>query len=153
VDPNKDLIPVSIKGIYPAPQGHGVCVFIGNEEKTIVIFMDANVGNAISMFLKNEPKPRPLTHDLIGNILQGLKTEVVRVIINNLQQDTYFARLILQENSEVAKKIVEIDARPSDCLAIAAGANAPIFIASHVFDQVADSSDILSDILKKKQGE
>ena len=76
----------------------------------------AFVGAAITMFLRSTPKERPLTHDLIGHIFTGLGVRVERVIVNDLKNSTYFARLILHAENELGKKILEIDARPSAVL-------------------------------------
>jgi bifunctional DNase/RNase len=100
------------------------------------------------MFLRDTPKERPLTHDLIQNIFKGFSINVERVVITELKNSTYFARLILQQNNELARKIVEIDARPSDCLAIATAQKRPIFVSSKLFDQVEDMTEVLDRINK-----
>ena len=80
------------------------------------------------MFLHGTPKPRPQTHDLFGDVLIALGAKVERIVINDFTDTVYFARLIIGAENEVqARKIVEIDARPSDSIALAVQANAPIF--------------------------
>jgi bifunctional DNase/RNase len=79
-------------------------------------------------------------------IFKGFSITVERVVITDLKNSTYFARLILQQQNEVARKIVEIDARPSDCLAIAAAQKKPIFVATPLFEQVEDMSEVLNRI-------
>ena len=98
------------------------------------------------MFLRDTPKERPLTHDLIQSIFKGFGITVERVVITELKNSTYFARLILQQQNEVARKIVEIDARPSDCLAIATAQKRPIFVSNALFEQVEDMSEVLDRI-------
>ena len=98
------------------------------------------------MFLRQTPKERPLTHDLINRIFQGFGIAVERVVITDLKNSTYFARLILQQQNEVARKIVEVDARPSDCLAIAAAQKKPIYVSAPLFAQVEDMSEVLNRI-------
>lgn len=129
-----DLIPVDIRKI--ALTSSFCAVVLGNNEKEFPIYIDAAIGAAIKMFIEEVEKPRPLTHDLIGNILTGLGVTVVRVVINDLRDNTYFARLLLKEENELGKKIVEIDSRPSDCMAIAKMKNSPIFVTRKVFDMV-----------------
>ena len=136
-----DLVPIQVKGVLPTP--NGCAVFIGNDEKTFVIYVDHSVGAAITMFLRNTKKERPLTHDLIGSIFTGLGVQVDRVVINDLKSSTYFARLILHAENELGKKIIEIDARPSDCIALAVQQKSPIFVASKVFSAVEDMSEVL----------
>jgi bifunctional DNase/RNase len=98
------------------------------------------------MFLRETPKERPLTHDLIQRIFQGFSINVERVVITELKNSTYFARLILQQQNEVARKIVEIDARPSDCLALATAQKKPIYVTNSLFEQVEDMSEVLERI-------
>jgi len=115
---NKPVIPVEIRTVLPFNSGRAV--FIGNEEKVFVIYVDESVGTAIAMFLNDTPKERPLTHDLIGHLMTALGAKVDRVIINDLKSETYFARLIISaENELFEKKIIELDGRPSDCIALA----------------------------------
>jgi bifunctional DNase/RNase len=104
------------------------------------------MGAIISMFLRDTPKERPLTHDLVQSIFKGFSITVERVVITELRNSTYFARLILQQQNELARKIVEIDARPSDCLALAAAQKRPIYVATGLFSQVEDMSEVLDRI-------
>lgn len=136
-----EVAEVQVKGVLPTT--NGCAVFVGNDEKTFVIYVDHSVGAAITMFLRNAPKERPLTHDLIGHIFTGLGVSVERVIINDLKNSTYFARLILQAENELGKKILEIDARPSDCIALAVLQKSPIYVANKVFSAVEDMSEVL----------
>jgi bifunctional DNase/RNase len=136
-----DVVEVQVRGVLPTT--NGCAVFVGNDEKTFVIYVDHSVGAAITMFLRNTPKERPLTHDLIGHIFTGLGVRVERVVINDLKNSTYFARLILHAENELGKKILEIDARPSDCIALAVQSKSPIFVARRVFQVVEDMSEVL----------
>src|SRR5437667_423737 len=135
------MVQVQVKGVLPTT--NGCAVFVGNDEKVFVIYVDHSVGAAITMFLRNTPKERPLTHDLIGHIFTGLGAKVERVIINDLKNSTYFARLILHTENELGRKILEIDARPSDCIALAVQQKSPIYVASKVFSVVEDMSEVL----------
>jgi uncharacterized protein len=140
----KDVVPVAIRGILPA--NSGCAIFVGNDDKVFVIQVEHNMGAIIGMFLRDTPKERPLTHDLIANIFKGFNVTVERVVITELKSSTYFARLILQQQNELGRKIVEIDARPSDCLALATAQKRPIYVSSALFDQVEDMSEILERI-------
>ena len=121
-------------------------MFVGNDEKVFVINVEPQMGDIIRMFLRDTPKERPLTHDLIQSIFKGFSIAVERVVITELKNSTYFARLILQQQNEVARKIVEIDARPSDCLALATAQKRPIYVAQTLFEQVEDMSAVLDKI-------
>ena len=140
----KDVLPVAIRGILPA--NSGCAIFVGNDEKVFVIQVEHNMGAIIGMFLRDTPKERPLTHDLINSLFKGFNITVERAIITELKNSTYFARLILQQQNELGRKIVEIDARPSDCLAIATAQKKPLYVTSALFSQVEDMSKWLEEI-------
>ncbi|MCL5098351.1 MAG: DUF151 domain-containing protein [Candidatus Omnitrophica bacterium] len=139
-----DVVPVEIRGILPA--NSGCAIFIGNSEKVFVIQVEHNMGAVIGMFLRDTPKERPLTHDLIASIFQGFGIAVERMVITELKNSTYYARLILKQQNELGRKLVEVDARPSDCLAIATSQKRPIYVASSLFAQVEDMSEVLNRI-------
>ena len=136
-----EVVPVQIRGILPA--NSGCAIFVGNDEKVFVIQVEHNLGAVIGMFLRDQPKERPLTHDLMVNVFKGFGITVERVIITDLKNSTYFARLILKQENELGKKFVEIDARPSDCLALAAAHKRPVFVAKPLFEQVEDMTEVL----------
>lgn len=139
-----DVVPVQIRGILPA--NSGCAIFLGNDEKVFVIQVEHNMGAVIGMFLRDTPKERPLTHDLMLSIFQGFGITVERVVITELKNSTYFARLILKQNNELGMKIVEVDARPSDCIAIATSLKKPLFVSSPLFQQVEDMTEVLERI-------
>lgn len=144
----KDVVEVAVKGVMPT--ANGCAVFLGNDEKNFVIYVDHSVGNAISMTMHGVKKDRPLTHDLIGNILLGLDVTLERVVINNVDNGTFFARIILLMQNELGRKIIEIDARPSDSLVLALQQKKPVFVARAVFDAVEDMTEILERVLKQQ---
>ncbi len=137
-------MPVQIRGILPA--NSGAAIFIGNDEKVFVIQVESNMASVIGMFLRDAPKERPLTHDLMGNVFTGFGIDVERVIVTELKNSTYFARIILKMENELGTKIVELDARPSDCLAIAASQKVPVYVAADLFERVEDMSEFLERI-------
>ncbi|MEX1119746.1 MAG: bifunctional nuclease family protein [Terrimicrobiaceae bacterium] len=148
---SKTVIPVDVKGLIPT--NAGVAVFLGNDEKVFTIYVDHTVGNAIGMFMNGAEKERPLTHDLIAMLMQALGAKVQRIVINDVKSGTYFGRLILTvENELQQKKIVELDARPSDCIALATQQKAPIFVSQQVWDEVEDMSDVLEQMSEQSQG-
>ena len=139
-----DVVPVEIRGILPA--NSGCAIFVGNDEKVFVIQVEHNMGAVIGMFLRDTPKERPLTHDLLNNVFKGFDIAIERAIITELKNSTYFARLILKQQNELGTKLVELDARPSGCLAIASAQKRPIYVASALFSQVEDMSKWLEEI-------
>ena len=139
-----DVVSVHIRGILPA--NSGCALFVGNDEKVFVINVEPQMGKTINDFLRDAPKERPLTHDLMQSVFKGFGISVERVVITELRNSTYFARLILSQNNEVARKIVEIDARPSDCLALAAAQKCKIYVSKALFEQVEDMTEVLDKI-------
>jgi len=139
---NKPVVEVRVHRVLQTNSGRAV--FIGNDLKVFVIYVDEGVGAAIAMFMMNTPKERPLTHDLMAHLMTALGAHVERVIINDLKSSTYYARLIISAENELQqRKIIELDARPSDCIAIATQQKAPIYVSQDVWDEVEDMSDLL----------
>jgi hypothetical protein len=146
-----DVVPVQVRGILPA--NSGVAIFIGNDDKVFVIQVESGMGRIISNFLRKAHNERPLTHDLIGSIFKGFGISLERVVISELRNSTYYARLILKEENELGVKLVEIDARPSDCIALAVAHTRPIFVASPLFEQVEDMSEVLDQLNQSGSGD
>jgi len=147
----KDVVEVSVKGVMPT--ANGCAVFLGNDDKTFVIYVDHSVGNAIQMTINGVKKDRPLTHDLIGHILLGLGAKLDYIIINDVNEGTFFARILLRMENELGKKIIEIDARPSDSTVLALQHKRPIFASRKVFDTVEDMTEILERVLQQQAQE
>jgi bifunctional DNase/RNase len=146
-----DVIAVTIKGVMPTP--NGCAVFLGNDDKIFVIYVDPSVGNAIQMTVNGVKKERPLTHDLIGSILLGLGARLEHIVINDASQDTFFARILLRMENELGKKIIELDARPSDSIVLALQQKRPIYVAREVFANAPDMTEILERALKQQAEE
>jgi bifunctional DNase/RNase len=146
---SKPVVEVKVRAV--AATSGGFAVFLGNEDKVFVMFVDQNVGTAITMFMQDTQKERPLTHDLVANILRALGAKIERVIVNDLQRGIYYARLVLSaENESQQKKIIEIDARPSDCIAMATAQRAPIYVSLDVWDEVDDMTEALRNLQEAK---
>jgi len=87
---------------------------------------------AIDRFVKEQPTPRPLTHELLHAVVRGLGGEVARVEVTQLQKGTFYANLVLRRDG----KEVPIDARPSDAIALAVRNQAPLFVHEDVLEEV-----------------
>ena len=147
-DMNKDVVEVQVRAVLPLDGSFAV--FLGTPEKTFVIYVDETVGTAISMFMRGVPKERPLTHDLIGHLLLAFGAKVERVVINQMEGSVFYARLILSaENQLHTRKLIELDARPSDSMALAIQAGAPLLVARQVWETVEDVSETLAEIEAK----
>lgn len=144
---NNSVVEVTIKGVMPT--SNGCAVFLGNDVKTFVIYVDQGIGNSIQNAVNGIQAERPLTHDLMMTLLDGLGAEVERVIINEVDDGTFFARLIISMQNELGQKIIEVDARPSDSMVLSLMAGKPLYAAQQVMDSVDDMTEILAKILKK----
>jgi bifunctional DNase/RNase len=131
-----------VKGLTLDPLTNMPIVILKDVEgnRALPIWIGANEANAIAMEMERIPSPRPMTHDLIRNILEGLKTKVARIVVNDLRDNTFYAVIFLSVNgTEVA-----IDSRPSDAIALALRVKAPIFVAEKVIRE-AKSIDLTED--------
>jgi len=93
---NKTVMEVQVRAVLPT--SGGCAVFLGNTDKVFIIYVDQSVGSAITMFMRATVKERPLTHDLMGHLMTALGAHVERVIINDLKNATYYARMIRAES-------------------------------------------------------
>ena len=147
----KDTHLVTVKGAMPT--ANGCAVFLGTDTKTFVIYVDHSVGSTIRMTLDGVKKERPLTHDLIGSILLGLGARLDHVVINDAREGTFYARILLQMENELGRKIIELDARPSDSIVLALQSKRPIYVAGPVLENTEDMTEILERVLKQQAEE
>ena len=141
---SSEVVPVKIRGILPV--NNGEAVFLGNKDKVFVIQIERSMGRSSRCSFRTRPSSAPLTHDLMTHVFQGFGISVERILISELKGTTYYARMVLQQRNELGRKIVEVDARPSDCLAMATAQKKPIFVSAPLFEEVEDMSHILEDI-------
>ncbi|AEA48002.1 bifunctional nuclease family protein [Archaeoglobus veneficus] len=121
-------------GVYAAPSVFGlspVVVLRAEDGRILPIYIGISEAMAIHSALKNQTPPRPMTHDLLVEIINRLSARVERVIIDDLIDNTFYARLILSQNDHQ----IEIDARPSDSIAIAVRLAVPIYVEEKVLDE------------------
>ena len=117
----------SLVSLFPLPQ---YVVVLEDKEKTrlVPIWIGVSEGNAIALEMNGEKFPRPLTHDLMINILTSLGAKIEKVVVNDIKDNSYFAQISIKLNG----KAFEIDARPSDSLAMAVRVKCPIYIDDKV---------------------
>ena len=105
-------------------------------QRVLPIIIGISEVTAIKMKISGIQPPRPLTHDLLRSAITQLGAKLLRVVINKLEFNTFFAKLVLQTKDG---SLEEIDARPSDSIALALRSDAPIFVADEVLNQVTSS--------------
>ncbi|MCS6808033.1 MAG: bifunctional nuclease family protein [Bacteroidota bacterium] len=151
-------IQVEILGISTSPSSNGAYALILQEsegQRRLPIVIGAFEAQAIALEMEGIRPPRPMTHDLMKNTLETLGASLVEVIINDLNDGTFYAQLILDTTS------VEIDARPSDAIALAVRFQAPIYVSEDVMNEAGfipegstqeepdDDDDILHTVLRE----
>lgn len=138
---------VRVEPVALLPTQAGCAVFLGSGSKTIVFYIDPAVGTAINAAMSGQTPQRPMTHDLMMAALEAFGARILRAVITRVDQDIYYARLILEaENEVMERKIVELDARPSDCLALTVRADAPLYVVRSVWDALEDMSAVLNEM-------
>src|SRR5258705_8189111 len=126
------LIEMNIKGLMVDPVTNMPIVILKDKEgdRVLPIWVGIFEANAIALQIENVATPRPMTHDLLRNVIQDLKAAVEKVVVCDLQENTFYALIYLRLNGDT----LAIDARPSDAIALALRTRAPIFVEDTVID-------------------
>ena len=140
---------IPVIGIEVVPTKGGTAVFLVTQQKTMVIQVDALVGEALQGALVGKTAERPQSHDLMLHLLLGLDAVVVHVVIVDVKDGIFFARVLLGQDGPVARKLAEVDARPSDALVLAVKAKRPVFLAKSVLDACEDMTETLARLRKQ----
>ncbi len=143
-------VPARVKGVYiaessgctPAP------VVLLEDEKARIVPIFVGLSEAISIYhaLSGELSPRPMTHDLFISVLDSLKANIIKVLIDDLEGGIYYARLSIKNDDQQS----DIDARPSDCLALALRAKAPIEIQEKVVNESSISKNDMEKLISRE---
>ncbi|NYT01104.1 MAG: bifunctional nuclease family protein [Methanocellales archaeon] len=141
-----DLVPVTVKGIYmmKTPLGPTPMVLLYNGDKVLPIYVGISEATSIESALNHEITPRPMTHDLFISLLDCFNAKIKWVLIDTLDDGIYYARLIIQTDD--LKR--ELDARPSDCIALALRANADVFVRKKVITKAAIDKNEIEEITR-----
>ena len=133
---------MTIKGLMVDPVTNVPIVILRDKDgqKVLPIWVGIFEANAIALQIENISTPRPMTHDLLRNVIQDLKASVQKVVVCDLQENTFYALIYLSLNGDT----VAIDARPSDAIALALRTRAPIFVEDSVIDH-AKTVDFAAD--------
>jgi bifunctional DNase/RNase len=110
-------------------------------ERSFPIVIGIFEATSIDRRVKNLPSPRPLTHDLVANVIEQLGGEIQDVIISELKEHTYFAKLRVRHEGE----LIEIDSRPSDAIALAVTAKVPIYVNEEVLEETEEENSVDDD--------
>jgi len=155
---DREMIPVSVVGISVCPPYQGYVVILQENvgERKLPIFIGVAEAQAISILLQGMEYARPLTFDLFGSVLEQLEVRVEGIRVTKLVENTFYAVVTLVDHNG---KVIYIDARPSDSIALALRTRAPIYVSEKVMntaaiqlDQMPESQiDIMEDLKKRLQ--
>lgn len=128
-----ELIPITFNKIMQS-RSYTV-IILGTDQKRFAIYTDPSVGRNIQIYLTEEHKPRPYTHELINAILKGFEIKPIQIVINDIDDTIYFSRIYLEQTTGEQKTILEIDARPSDCITLALLDSIPVFCRKEILEK------------------
>ena len=125
-------IEMTIKGLMVDPITNMPIIILRDKDgqRVLPIWVGVFEANAIALQMENITTPRPMTHDLLKNVISDLNGQIQKIVVSDLKENTFYALIYLQVNGEP----VAIDARPSDAIALALRAQAPIFVEDRVID-------------------
>jgi uncharacterized protein len=135
-------------------QGSGFpAVLLGHEDRILFISIGLPEAGAIQLALLEEKTPRPMTHDLICNILAGLRISLESVAIYKIEDQTFFAYLNMEQRNEQGglEEALRIDARPSDAIAIALRVGCPILVNEAVMDEAGHDASLLRPLFEGQE--
>lgn len=132
-------VEMKIKGLMWDPVSRMPIVILKEQrgDTLLPIFVGLFEANAIAQQLEGTPAPRPMTHDLLGNMIEALHGKVEKVVITDLRDNTFFALIHIGRNGDK----LQIDARPSDAMALALKVNVPILVEESVLHRSTASGD------------
>ena len=135
--PATSALPMSVRAVGQYQGSPVVLLEDAAGKQRLPIWIGDLEAAAIDLRLKKQKPPRPLTHDLLESVLSAMGAKVERVDVIDLRDKVYYGRLTLRDAKGTLRTI---DARPSDCIALAVGAGLPIFVAPHVLRQAAEDT-------------
>ena len=135
MDKEIQLVPMVIKGLIMDQNSQTPIVILQDQNRSrfLPIWIGAAEANAIVLEIEGVRPPRPLTHDLIVNVLTTLDAQVTQIVVTDLRDGTFFAAIHLR----TAAGDVEVDSRPSDAMALALRVDAPILVAEPVLEEAS----------------
>lgn len=122
----------------------GVCLFLGNEKKVFMIYVDALMGEQIRFYLSQKTQSRPLTFDFIRYIFRGFDISIQTLVIYKAEDSTFFAKLVGKQSGPV-QRVVELDIRPSDAILLSLTMQQPLYIDENLFQQIPDATELLNN--------
>ncbi|NGX60871.1 MAG: hypothetical protein K940chlam9_00345 [Chlamydiae bacterium] len=134
-----ELVPIHVEKVLQSRSY--TCIVLDGEEKKFAIYCDVPSGKAMNLYLSSTEKPRPGTHDLMNRIFMGLNIKLKHVVVYDVEETIYYARIFFEQQIGEILHIVEIDSRPSDGITLALMHKVPIYSTRRVLDKTIPYED------------
>jgi bifunctional DNase/RNase len=142
--PAENMLAVEVTQLFLSNVGFVVLLGSNQDKRSLPIFIGAAEAQSIAKFINDVEVPRPLTHDLLKNILELAEYRLMRVEVVDIKDGTFYAQLVMDHDDS----IIEMDCRPSDAIALSLRCDAPIYVAKHVIENAGHifDEDALEDL-------
>jgi bifunctional DNase/RNase len=142
--PAENMLAVEVTQLFLSNVGFVVLLGSNHDKRSLPIFIGAAEAQSIAKFINDVEVPRPLTHDLLKNILELTEYRLMRVEVVDIKDGTFYAQLVMDHDDS----IIEMDCRPSDAIALSLRCDAPIYVAKHVIENAGHifDEDALGDL-------
>ena len=149
------MVPLEVIGVSQSEKDGFPVVWLRNGNRVLPIVVGLPEANAIQIVLLGQTPPRPLTHDLICNLLAGLRGELQSVTIYKLEHEIFFAHLNIQQRTPTGQveQVLRVDSRPSDGIAIAVRMKCPIYAAEEVLETAGQDASLLAEPDEEEEDE
>lgn len=128
------MIKMKVAGVTLDPVSNAPIIILkdSKDEKTLPIWIGIFEASSIAIKLEGIHTPRPLTHDLLRSVIESLNAKVVRIVINDLKDNVFYAKIHIR----MGRRVVQVDSRPSDAIALALRTDSPIYVEEKVIDKL-----------------
>jgi len=128
------MIKMKVAGVTLDPVSNAPIIILkdSKDEKTLPIWIGIFEASSIAIKLEGIHTPRPLTHDLLRSVIESLNAKVVRIVINDLKDNVFYAKIHIR----IGRRVVQVDSRPSDAIALALRTDSPIYVEEKVIDKL-----------------
>lgn len=128
----------------------GACLFLGNDQKIFMIYVDIIMGEQIRFLFNKKTQSRPLTSDFIRYLFLSFDISIQTLVLYHADKGTFYAKAVCRQDSPVTR-IVELDIRPSDAIMLSLSFNKPLTIDTQLFESLSDASELLENFSKTEQ--
>ncbi len=140
------------KGFHFFDLADSTAIFVVCPKKTFVMQTEFGMGERLQRAETGKRSPRPQTHELLADVCTAFGAKVAGVAFTDVKDGVYFSLISLEMKNELGEKFVELDARPSDALALAFSAHAPVLVSKKLLDKCEDAAELLEKFRRRDPG-